>query len=183
MATNITYDEEKFKELIVYIAAKSDDDAYFGDVKLNKLLFYSDFLAYAYFGKPITGAEYQKQTHGPIATRLLPVRRQLIEAGDVDIVQRNRFYRQRVTVNRREPNTRLFDTDQIDLVDELLRVFENADASTLSSFTHENEVGWQLMALGEQIPYETVFLLPPDQTPQAALDWAYSVVHERNLAA
>ena len=59
------YDERKPGELIVLIASLSRDDPAFGDVKLNKLLFFSDFLAYTNLGQPITGAEYQKLDFGP----------------------------------------------------------------------------------------------------------------------
>ena len=59
------YNERKPGELIVLIASLSRDDPAFGDVKLNKLLFFSDFLAYTNLGHPTTGAEYQKLDFGP----------------------------------------------------------------------------------------------------------------------
>ena len=56
----IPFNEQKFKELVIYIAGRCESDPYFGAVKLNKLLFFSDFFAYAKLGNPITGAEYMK---------------------------------------------------------------------------------------------------------------------------
>ena len=53
-------DDNKLRELVLYIAVLSEGDPAFGKVKLNKLLFFADFTAYLSFGKPITGHEYQK---------------------------------------------------------------------------------------------------------------------------
>jgi hypothetical protein len=39
-------DDEKLRELILYVSTLSKDDDNFGATKLNKLLFYADFLAY-----------------------------------------------------------------------------------------------------------------------------------------
>jgi hypothetical protein len=41
---------------------KDESDAIFDKAKLNKILFYSDFLAYFRTGKPITGQRYTPPT-------------------------------------------------------------------------------------------------------------------------
>jgi hypothetical protein len=58
-------DREKLRELILHVARRSEGDIAFGVTKLNKLLFFIDFLACLRFGKPITGEEYQKLDNGP----------------------------------------------------------------------------------------------------------------------
>ena len=67
------FNQEKFTELIVYIAEQSKDDPFFGPVKLNKILYYADFRAYRELGHSITGASYRKLTEGscppPVLTR------------------------------------------------------------------------------------------------------------------
>jgi len=50
----MTFQPEKFRELILYIARKSEDDPKFGAVKLNKILFFSDFAAFRAFGKIVS---------------------------------------------------------------------------------------------------------------------------------
>lgn len=67
------------KELIVYIANKLALHPKFGATKLNKILFYSDFIAYAKLGKSITGEKYQKLPLGPAPKYLLPVRKKWIQ--------------------------------------------------------------------------------------------------------
>ena len=54
------YDERKLKELILYVADRCEADPTFGAIKLNKTLFYADFLAFASTGKPITGVETKR---------------------------------------------------------------------------------------------------------------------------
>jgi hypothetical protein len=48
--SEIRYEPEKFREPVVYIASKFGDDPPLGDVKLNKILYFSDFLAYNLLG-------------------------------------------------------------------------------------------------------------------------------------
>jgi hypothetical protein len=55
----------KLQELILYIARRSEDVRHFGANKLNKLLFYTEFLAYSKTGRSITGATYERLEHGP----------------------------------------------------------------------------------------------------------------------
>ena len=73
----IEFDEVKFRELLVYIANKCENDIYFGATKLNKILFYSDFICYYMHGKPITGAEYKALQRGPVPTILKRIREQM----------------------------------------------------------------------------------------------------------
>jgi hypothetical protein len=76
-----TYDERKFRELLVYVASRLQGDRSGGATKLNKVIFFADFAHVRRTGAPITGAEYQKLEHGPAARRLRPVRDLLIENG------------------------------------------------------------------------------------------------------
>jgi len=47
-------DDTKLKELILLLARESEGDPHFGATKLNKELFYTDFLAYLNFGQAVT---------------------------------------------------------------------------------------------------------------------------------
>src|SRR5438045_3058966 len=77
MSEPAKYDEKKLGELMLYIARKSENHELFGSVKLNKILFFSDFAAYSRYGKAITGAEYRRLDLGPAPKRLVPVREKL----------------------------------------------------------------------------------------------------------
>ncbi len=159
-------DEQKMKELILYISQKCADDPTFGSVKLNKILYFSDFLAYAYYGAPITGFEYQKLPNGPAPRRLLPVRKQLMESGELGIqeVPIRSGYVQKRTVNLRPPNLDVFSAKQIALVDAVIEALASADATTVSTWSHMM-LGWKVAEMNKTIPYETIFLTdePPNE--------------------
>lgn len=72
-------DDKKLAEAILYISKKSEGDESFGATKLNKLLFYSDFMAFGKLGEPITGQDYQKLEHGPAPRHLLPIQNALVQ--------------------------------------------------------------------------------------------------------
>src|ERR1700733_2004446 len=75
----------ELRELILYISQKCANDPRFGAVKLNKVLYFSDFLSYAHYREPITGMEYFKLPHGPAPRRLVPIREQMKQDGDLGI--------------------------------------------------------------------------------------------------
>ncbi len=87
------FQARKFKELLVYLAQRSADDPLYGATKLNKLLFYCDFLAFGQFGRSVTGARYQKLRHGPAPRQLLPMQTELESEGAVT-VQIRQFFNQ-----------------------------------------------------------------------------------------
>ena len=58
--------DKKLKELVLYIAQKSEDDPSFGATKLNKILFAADFYFFGQTGRSITGASYVHRGKGPV---------------------------------------------------------------------------------------------------------------------
>lgn len=168
-APTLPYDEEKLKELILYIADKAAHDPTFGDTKLNKVLFFADFFAYGFHGAPITGAEYQKLRFGPAPRKLLPARRALANEGAVEVITKGRAFQATLTRAKRKANTRLFSTVQLDLVDEVFQMLEDDTAVAASEFSHDTSAGWQLVEMGETIPYETVFV-STTKPPRRAFD-------------
>lgn len=165
------YDAEKFRELIVLIADRCADDASFGDVYLNKVLFFSDALAVQNFGKPITGARYQKLPMGPAARALLPARRQLVEERAVAV---DKVGDRTVTRALRKPAP-IFSEDEIELIDEVIKVFHGMWAMHISDVSHRVSPGWNLVEMREDIPLESQMIStsPPSK---AALE------HGRGLA-
>ena len=69
---DIQPEDARLRELILLICKGSEGDPRFGAVKLNKLLFYCDFSAYAKLGKSITGQEYLALPEGPALKKLKP---------------------------------------------------------------------------------------------------------------
>lgn len=152
-------DQEKLGELIVYISEKSASDPRFGATKLNKLLYFSDFLAFANFGTPITGAIYRHLKQGPAPRHLEEVRDRLASSGAIEIVERNlkNGRRQIRTIARRSFIRGKFSDEEIILVDDLVKTHWERTADEISDASH-NYVGWKMTKEGETIHYESIFL-------------------------
>jgi len=154
----LEYKEDKFKELVLYVAEKCADDPTFGATKLNKILYFSDFYAYAEFGSPITGATYQKVPHGPAPRQLISAREELGNTGD--ICERKATYHgypQERIIPTRGVNLDLFTAKEIALVDDVIQKLWEINAANISDYTHRL-AGWRIAEDGEDIPYESVFL-------------------------
>jgi hypothetical protein len=146
--------EQKFKELIIYISRLSMDDENCGATKLNKLLFFTDFLAYLNLGKSISGQEYQKLPNGPAPKRLVPVRRAMKNNNDIVFYQNNHFgYEQHRIIPTRDADLSLFSPQEIHLINYVVREFEEKNGSEVSEISHQF-AGWKLAELNEIIPYE-----------------------------
>jgi len=150
--------DAKLKELILFICQRSEGDGPFGATKLNKLLFFSDFLAYRKFGKSITGHSYQKLNNGPAPRALVPIREQLEDEGAIALAKRDYHgYTQKRVLALREADLQEFSAAEIALITELIDEYWGKTATHLSDLSHEFR-GWQLAEDGEDIPYELMLV-------------------------
>jgi uncharacterized phage-associated protein len=150
--------EDKFRELLLFIARRSESDPRFGALKLNKLLFYSDFLAYLKFGKPITGQPYFALENGPAPRYLVRVREQMVKSKEIAIARKTTFdgVQERVLALR-EPDPNKFAPAEIDLVTQVLELCKGQSGTDLSALTHRF-AGWKLAGHKEDIPYEVALV-------------------------
>lgn len=153
-----TYSEEKLRELILYLASKSKDDQRFGAVKLNKLLYYTDFTAYRLLGKSITGAEYQHLQEGPAPRRGLPAQERLKRDGAIEMTYKPSLVGDpmHVIVPKRKPYP-VFSKQEKEIINRIIEEFKNLTGSELSDKSHK-EFGWRLTRQGETIHYRTAWL-------------------------
>jgi uncharacterized phage-associated protein len=157
-AQRIKPNEDKFRELLLFIARRSEGDPRFGAIKLNKLLFYSDFLAYLMLGQPITGQEYFALAQGPAPRYLVRVRDQMKAKGDIAIRRKENYsgVHERVLALR-EPDLSKFTPQEVDLVTRILQNCWGRTGSELTEATHRF-AGWRLAADKETIPYSVALV-------------------------
>jgi uncharacterized phage-associated protein len=152
------FNEAKFRELIVYLAARLEPQAALGRVKLAKLLMYCDFASFAQRGETITGATYEKWEHGHLPRELLLVQRDLeselaISVEPVDYYGKTLKH---ITAHR-DPDLASFDEEEIAIMETAIRLYGHESATQLRRMAHL-EPGWRLAADHEPIPPFTVFL-------------------------
>lgn len=148
---------ERLRELMLFVAERCQDDPNFGVTKLNKILFYCDFMAFAKFGKPITGISYNKLPFGPVPTGAESTRWQMEK--DEDMFVTSEGYtpgRTKRIVARRDANLNLFSGPEIALVDGIIEALSGATGSELRDLSHG--MAWQSVELHQAIPYEAVFV-------------------------
>ena len=149
---------QRFRELIIYISAKSVHDVHFGAVKLNKVLYYSDFSAFKKFGIPLTGRVYFRLPQGPAPRALLPIRSELEREGAIriDKISLGNGIRQDRTIALRAPVLELFTADEIALVDAVIEQLWDQTATQVSDASHD--VRWKVLQDRDFLPYEFAYL-------------------------
>lgn len=160
---NLTYgsddaeSRERLRELMLFVAERCQNDPNFGVTKMNKVLFYCDFMAFAKFGKPITGISYNKLPFGPVPTGAEIMRRRMEKDDDVFVTQDGYSpFRPRRILPRREANLDLFSGPEVALVDGVIEAFSDATGSQLRDLSHGK--AWQSVGWNQTIPYEAVFV-------------------------
>lgn len=173
--------DKKLGELMLYIAEFCETDPTFGSVKLNKLLFYSDFLAFRRLGRSITGHTYQKLEHGPAPRAMLPVRRSL--GGDLVFREESRYGRaQKKPIATRSADLSEFSAEEISLVDSVVEEWIGVSAAKISKKSHDDLCCWDMAELGEAIPYSVSLIGSQTPPTDEEREWADSVMDEARLA-
>lgn len=151
-------DDAKLRELILFVAERSGDDPRFGSTKLNKLLFFADFLAYVKLGSSITGQAYQRLPNGPAPKKLLPIVKKMIEDRVLAIQKRDHYGRtQNVPVALRPPRLKGFTAEEIAIITQVLTEFRSKNAKDVSDLSHQF-AGWELAGNKELIPYQVALV-------------------------
>lgn len=159
--TEIKFNRDKLKELVLYVAEREFDDPRFGKVKLLKILWLSDFLAYAKLGEPITGATYRHLDQGPGPAELPDLLKEMDETGEAKVYERDHFgWEQKRLLAYRQADLDVFSPQEIALVDEVIKSSWDYNGTDISNLSHVNAlgVGWRLTSRGQEIPYYSVFV-------------------------
>lgn len=163
---------DKLRELILYVADKCEEDQKFSAVKLNKILFYADFLSFAKYGEPVTGVQYKKYPQGPVPTILKRVRSEMEENGE-SVLRKKDYYglTQHRVIPLRDPDLDKFRARDIALVDDVIKKLWDENATQVSERSHDRV--WRNSADGESIPYEAVFV-----SDEALTEQDIAIAHE-----
>jgi len=136
--------DAKMKELILHVAKASEKDEKFGAAKLNKILFYADFLSYLKRGHSITGQEYFALDEGPAPQRLLPIREAMLDKDEIAIQKTNYFgFPQERVVALRSPNYDRLEAEDIATVGFVLSRLRDMNGTEVSNLSHQF-IGWQM---------------------------------------
>ena len=149
--------ESRARELILYIADKCLNDPTFGKTKLNKILWFADFLSYVYYGEAITGIQYQHKDFGPVPCIIDDLQEEMQAERDL-VLKRIPVYdyeRTRI-ISLRQANLDNFKPRDIALIDNIIQVFWGKRATDVSELSHGK--AWNYVNPFESIPYQAALL-------------------------
>jgi len=146
--------QERLRQMILYIATRCADAQYFGSTKLNKILWKSDFDAYAERGVPVTGREYQRLELGPAPREMKPLHRDMMESGQIriEVRQFGDGVEEHRTIALREPDLSRFTEDDLGFVERSIKYYWDMTGRETSDDSHG--VAWKTHYNGDSLSYE-----------------------------
>lgn len=170
---NTQFDREKFKEAIWFLTSYCPPDE-LGNVKLHKMLYFSDMLHFLQEGKPLTGVEYLKQQFGPTARHLTTAIDELSRSHVIDIktVDYHGFFKKEYRPLVEFRAERLSE-DEISILRDVADFVRGKTAKEISEISHN--AAWDAAAMGEVIPYFTALRLVPTEINESDRTWAREI--------
>jgi hypothetical protein len=167
----IKFDRDKLRAAILHTISSCEPDR-LGAVKLHKVLYYTDMLAYLDKGMPVTGAEYRKRPFGPTCDAVLSVLDELCRSGviAVESVNYHGYLKKQFKLLASSDSNQLSKDEKATIEEMVDFVCNNNTAQTISEFSHD--MVWEMVEFGEVIPYHDAINLIPNAPSKGAMDWA-----------
>lgn len=144
---------DKLEELVLHIAAMSENDSRFLSTKLNKLVWAADFKAFCETGRTITGAPYQKGPFGPIPRAMPIILERLKEEGRIELeeikIGSNIGVR---PIAKARPDLTAFSQRDLGSVDKVIAENFVKTGTEMSDHTHAY-LAYKVAENGETIPF------------------------------
>lgn len=148
------YDLDKFKNAILYLAHR------LGGVlktKLNKLLFYVDFLNFKETSVSITGSRYVHLPYGPVPDNYQLIVAEIIQEGDLELNEvlfdTERGIVGEILTASTEPDRNIFSGKEIYVMDFVSDIFRALGSGQIANRSHQ-EAAYRETKNGEYISYE-----------------------------
>lgn len=148
---------EKMAAMVSYLAARTSD---LYKTKLNKLLFYADFVNFYLYGNSISGSRYVHLPYGPVPDAYEETLETLNHYGVIDVASQNSAELIRAAD---APAANFLTDEERTTLDWVLSIYGAMSASKLTEISHR-ERAYKNTRAGEDIAYEYAkFLskLPP----------------------
>ncbi len=130
---------EKIDNSILFLCSGSGELK----TKLNKLLFYADFLHYKEYGASITGARYIHLPYGPVLDNYEFYFASLIhEDGSIQVIEKKfRDYIGEVLTSNNQPDIGVFSPSELRILAKVKEHFQEYSATSISEKAHQ-EIGY-----------------------------------------
>ena len=146
---------DRLKNILLYFIEKSNGVFF---TKMNKLLFYADFMAYRVTGKSVSGLAYKAIAHGPVPVRWDRIY-SFFDEIDQEIVQFSDGREGTKLVSKLSPDMAEFSDDELKILEYVSQRFKNETPTQISETSHEEEAWKQYLNSDRLISFEMAFTL------------------------
>ncbi len=148
---------EKFKQVFLYLLSEVGAKPNVGETVLHKLLYFIDFDYYEKFEENLMGLTYIKNHHGPTATELGKIIKDMEEKGEIEAVTSKVYkYEQKKYLPLKESKLDTFSAREIEHINDVIARLGNKNAKEIENYSH-GDIPWKIASDGKEIPYESVF--------------------------
>ena len=145
------FDLERFENVVFYFCERIP---YVTKTKLNKLLWYSDFLNFKKASHSITGLPYLHLQYGPVPLHYDVYLAHFIQEGLLwaEEIDYGEGVMGEILKSLEEPNLQLFTPHERGVLNRVLEIFKNMGARQIADCSHREE-GYKQTSHGELISY------------------------------
>jgi len=147
--------KDRLKNILLYFIEKSNGVFF---TKMNKLLFYTDFMAYRVTGKGMTGLAYKAIAHGPVPVRWDRIYSFYDEISQ-EIVQFPDGRAGTKLVSKVSPDMGGFGKDEFEILEYVYQRFKKETPKQISETSHQEEAWLKNLNSDQLINYEMAFTL------------------------
>ena len=146
---------DRLKNILLYFIEKSNGVFF---TKMNKLLFYTDFMAYRVTGKSVSGLAYKAIAHGPVPVRWDRIY-SFYDEIDQEIVQFPDGRAGTKLVSSLSPDMAEFSEDELKILEYVSQRFKKESPTQISETSHQEEAWKQYLNSDRLISFEMAFTL------------------------
>jgi len=146
---------DKLKNILLFFIERGNGVFF---TKMNKLLFYTDFLAYRIMGKGMTGLSYKAIAHGPVPLRWDRIY-SFYDDINQEIVQFQDGRAGTKLVSSLSPDMAELSAEEVKILEYVFERFKNETPTQISETSHHEEAWLNYLNVDKLINYDMAFSL------------------------
>lgn len=174
------FEREKFKRLVHYVIAKAGHKDGFGATKLYKVLWFAEARALMLHGRPIAGATYIREKHGPVPRLGMIIRSELVAERKIRQQKMPGDYGEWQFTSLAPPVLDGITPRERTEVDYWIKHID-ADHTATSISEESHDYGWEIARNGEVIPLHACMANRAREPNGEELSWARQRAAELGL--